>query len=249
MKRECPHCGEKLKSKDLSKHVAEVHKFICYDDCVRCCANKTVPISLTIGDLVRISRHLGTSISELFGGYCDIDGTELPIFSNIFPVIGLKTPCRFLKDGKCSIYDYRPLYCRLFPEDLIVNPLHDKELEMYKGVGYKCIDIGFKLDERHRKMIEGLSATMEEEMDTTCEYFRFDKYPAQFLDEDRERLESLYEEAKDAKEREEIKIRRTEMAREKVKEKVGTDFSEKIKELDREGDLAKYDRLEHMSAS
>ena len=44
--------------------------------------------------------------------------------------------CKFYKDGKCSIYDYRPNDCRLYPFDII------KEQENYYLILYKlkCID-------------------------------------------------------------------------------------------------------------
>ena len=37
--------------------------------------------------------------------------------------------CKYLKDNKCTIYDKRPINCRIYPFD---------KKDMYNSVGYKC---------------------------------------------------------------------------------------------------------------
>ncbi len=35
--------------------------------------------------------------------------------SEVIPLRGTEELCEFLKDGRCAIYDHRPIYCHLFP--------------------------------------------------------------------------------------------------------------------------------------
>ena len=35
-----------------------------------------------------------------------------------FPTLGSNAPCQFLKDGRCSIYNDRPLICRMYGHDI-----------------------------------------------------------------------------------------------------------------------------------
>ncbi len=191
---------------------------------------------------MRISKHLGTTIEELFQKYCDIDGIEIAsIYSNIFPNIGMKLPCRFLENGKCTIYNHRPLFCRVFPEDLILNPLYEEEKQMYIDTGYKCVIKGFKVDADHIKVIEKLVEIMDKEIDATGEYFNLFDYDSKFTEEDNALFNDIVEKAKNFDEIFEVKKQRTRIARERIKARGEKDILESIKKLSKEKDLEKYD--------
>ncbi len=197
--------------------------------------------------MVRISKHLDITIEELFQKYCDIDGIELPApYYNIFPILGLKLPCNFLENGKCTIYNHRPLFCRVFPEDLILNPLYGEEKQMYIDTGYKCVIKDFKVDADHIKVIEKLVDIMDQEIETGGEYFNLYDYDSKFSEEDNALFMEIAEKAKGEKEFKEafrLKQERTRIARERVKAKGGEEILESVKKLSKEKDLEKYDLL------
>mgnify|MGYP001322560622 CR=1 FL=1 len=120
------------------------------DNCGRCCTDTASQIALTAGDLVRISEHLKTSISSLFGkyvGFSPFRGEDPDLYEY---ELGLVIPCRFRQKQKCTIYDSRDLNSRLFPfwmldaPDSLIDPgfgclkqlknLKDKEIYLdYKN--------------------------------------------------------------------------------------------------------------------
>ncbi|MFQ5887162.1 MAG: YkgJ family cysteine cluster protein [Candidatus Hydrothermarchaeales archaeon] len=220
------------------------HRFVCFDDCDRCCTNETAPISLTIGDMARISKHKDITIEELFKKYCHIDGIEVAsIYYNIFPSIGLKLPCKFLENGKCTIYNYRPLFCRVFPEDLILNPLYDEEKQMYIDMGYECVIKGFKVDDDHKKVIEKLVKIMDKEIEATGEYFYLYDYDSKFSEEDITLFKDMTEKAKTQDDMFAVKKIRTETARERIKAVAEKAILKSIKKLSNKKDLEEYDLL------
>lgn len=107
-----------LKSKDYDKIDTIVHKLyktiseqIDCTKCGNCCKEQ----SLTIIDkeIERLSKHLKISIIEFEKQFIAIDDEGDKIFAH--------TPCKFLKDNKCEIYDLRPDTCKSYPH------LHKKE--------------------------------------------------------------------------------------------------------------------------
>jgi len=197
--------------------------------------------------MVRISKHLKITIDKLFQKYCDIDGTELPApYYNIFPILSLKLPCKFLENGKCTIYNHRPLFCRVFPEDLILNPLYGEEKQLYIDTGYKCVEEGFKVSDDHTKVIKKLLDIMEQEIDATGEYFNLYEYDSKFTEEDTALFMEIAEKAKGEKEFKEafkLKQERTRIARERVKAQGGEAILKSVKTLSKEKDREKYDLL------
>ncbi len=67
--------------------------------CGECC--RTLPISLTWADIERLYKMEGDSF---------FDKLDDSAIENC-----LKTPCPYLRDNRCMIYDKRPLVCRVFP--------------------------------------------------------------------------------------------------------------------------------------
>ncbi|MFT4304423.1 MAG: YkgJ family cysteine cluster protein [Candidatus Woesearchaeota archaeon] len=89
----------------------------------RCCEDPTTQISLTLGDLKRISmKHKKTVVQLYQEGIIGIFPFGNPFKDNEYETdVGLFVPCKHRiydeRIGKtiCSVYEKRPLNCRLFP--------------------------------------------------------------------------------------------------------------------------------------
>lgn len=103
-----------------------------------CCERPYTQISITIGDVLRLSTGLGKEVGALFKeGYVGIS----PFFETdeIFSCgLGLKIPCRCRIGQRCSAYAARPLNCRLFPYWLLSEIPKDR-LSEYVDESYECI--------------------------------------------------------------------------------------------------------------
>ena len=77
----------------------EILSYFKCERCGECC--RTLPISLGWDDIERLYREEGESF---------LDKLDDNAIENC-----LKTPCPYLKGNKCTIYDKRPLVCRVFP--------------------------------------------------------------------------------------------------------------------------------------
>ncbi len=176
VRKSCPYCGERLKKREYAVHIAAVHKiglrreeeFTCLDGCVRCCVDEGMPLELTLGDMVRVSKHLGISMEKLFEDYCQMMWNRIPNTPYFLPSTGLVFPCGFLKGEECVIYDVRPLHCRLFPENILISNFED--LTPLKGTGYECVDKGFAISEERAEAIRKLSEIDEAELEATADY-------------------------------------------------------------------------------
>jgi len=173
MKRECEYCGEKIKAKEYRAHVFEVHEgkgeeFKC-SYCARCCTDGGAPLELTLRDIVRISKKLKSSYKEFFESYCGIAWSG-NLREGFVPTAVFPFPCKFLSNNRCTIYEIRPLHCRLFPERLYISPLR-QAIEPFYHAGYKCIDAGFKLGEERKKHVKELIDRDKEEINETLNFF------------------------------------------------------------------------------
>ena len=77
----------------------EILKYFKCERCAECC--RTLPISLDWGDIERLYKLEG----EKF-----LDKLNDNVIENC-----LKTPCPYLREKECLIYDKRPVVCRVFP--------------------------------------------------------------------------------------------------------------------------------------
>lgn len=86
-------------------------KIACFN---ACCAD--LCLVLTPYDILRIKRHLGLTSSTFLEDY-----TEPHEGHPAFPLIRLKMgddkihSCPFVTDAGCSVYEDRPVSCRLYP--------------------------------------------------------------------------------------------------------------------------------------
>lgn len=76
--------------------------------CANCC--KTVPPTLSETDVDRLARRLAVPRQTVIDSY--LEKTE-PNCDE--PWITRSTPCPFLKDNQCSVYEDRPDDCRGYP--------------------------------------------------------------------------------------------------------------------------------------
>ena len=87
------------------------------EGCSQCCKDVGTSILLDPYDFYELEKGRGFSFEDMYAeGIIElnvIDGVIIP---------NLKTPCKFLNDsGRCSIHDFRPGFCRLYPLGRIYN--------------------------------------------------------------------------------------------------------------------------------
>ena len=92
----------------------EKFKFTCKEDCTDCC--KGPGVQLFPFDIYRLTRGLDINTKDLFEKNAEIVIKK----GSKFPLAKLKSDektkeCTFLKDGKCSVYEHRPMLCRSYP--------------------------------------------------------------------------------------------------------------------------------------
>jgi Fe-S-cluster containining protein len=202
--------------------------FRCIEGCVRCCTDKGNPLELTLGDIIRLCRHLSMRGGDFFKDYCEVIWNRIPGTCLLIPSVGLIFPCRFLKEGKCIVYDIRPIHCRLFPEALIVD---NGNLDIYRNCGYRCIDSGIELDRFRKAYIHRLKDIDRQELKAMASYFENFKYCVELKVKEFERISNLLSGVdrmeRDAKKREVF----TEAIDKGDKERVETIFIKKMGKL------------------
>ncbi len=122
--------------------------------CSKCCHDTAGTIILDPYDCFKLCRKFNTSLAMLMAsGYVElnvIDSVTLPLIH----IESREKGCPFLdKDGRCSIHDFRPGFCRLFPLGRIYEgdsfkyflqtkecPVKDlSPVKVYKWIGEKNI--------------------------------------------------------------------------------------------------------------
>lgn len=113
--------------KDLKKIMESVLKpddtftFECAM-CGNCCRNRREPILLTGADIFRAAKALGKPIQEVMEqnthGYIG-DDSHIPC---VVLKERLDGSCRFLRNGKCTIQNDKPVVCALYPLGRLFDP-------------------------------------------------------------------------------------------------------------------------------
>jgi uncharacterized protein len=100
----------------IDRIVHRLYQKISQDiDCTQCgnCCRELNPL-LTKKEIKLLANFIDISEDKFVEHYTELDATENKL--------GLKeTPCSFLKDHKCTVYECRPSDCRSFPH------LHKRE--------------------------------------------------------------------------------------------------------------------------
>lgn len=83
--------------------------------CSYCCQEMGESVVLTPLDVYELTVHLGKSFDELMEDKIELYMTDGMVAPNL-KMTGKKEVCGFLnEEGRCSIHDFRPGLCRLFP--------------------------------------------------------------------------------------------------------------------------------------
>ena len=91
-------------------------KFRCVQ-CGECCRNVRAEDKIILSpiDLYRAAKHLDLEIQEILATYCDM----VPGGESMLPLVILKErvdgSCSFLKKGKCTIHEAKPIACAMYP--------------------------------------------------------------------------------------------------------------------------------------
>ena len=179
MKIKCPVCNKRFVRKALEQHIAQAHdivgnRFKCFDDCVQCCVDSTLPITLTIGDLKRLADFLKMKPRDVFSKYCIIGANQarkpFPL-TNFTPNLDFPRPCKFLKDNRCSVYEARPTVCKIFPYT------HRHKTSSYPYLNYRCMEEGWlNFSAKESREFEEILKESEKESNQTREVFKFHNY-------------------------------------------------------------------------
>lgn len=109
-------------------------------NCGKCCNAFYAQINLTIGDLIRISNFLEKPVGYVLKNFVGINPFGDPANPTKFSYeFGINMPCLLRKKNKCSIYETRPLNCRLFPYWVLVQAFVFNKKEMI-DLSYKCMN-------------------------------------------------------------------------------------------------------------
>ncbi|MBF0196749.1 MAG: YkgJ family cysteine cluster protein [Planctomycetes bacterium] len=108
--------------------------FECQKDCCDCCGGGPGYVWLEDEDVSKITKHLGISEDEFLQKYTkDVDGR--------LSFKDLKEDnwnCIMLKNGRCTIYELRPIQCRTYPfwaQNIISADAWQETKEECPGIG------------------------------------------------------------------------------------------------------------------
>lgn len=83
--------------------------------CFACCQKMGQSIVLDPLDIYRLTKHLNVSFEQLLADKIELNVVDGLILPNL-KMSGTEERCAFLnKEGRCSIHQFRPGICRLFP--------------------------------------------------------------------------------------------------------------------------------------
>jgi uncharacterized protein len=86
-------------------------KFSCRKDCSKCCGGSPGFVFITEEEIDTIHKVLGLDRQTFLDNYTKDAGGRI----SLLDVEDDNWNCILLKEGKCSIYQHRPLQCRTFP--------------------------------------------------------------------------------------------------------------------------------------
>ena len=109
-------------------------------NCGKCCSAFYAQINVTVGDLIRISNFLEKPVSYVLKNFIGINpfgDPENP--TNFGYELGINMPCLLRKNERCSVYEARPLNCRLFPYWVLVQAFVFNKKEIIDN-SYECMN-------------------------------------------------------------------------------------------------------------
>lgn len=104
----------------------------------KCCLLTHIEVGIGVGDLIRISEKEKIPIKQLLQDWVGLNPFSTDKEYVYEYELGIDMPCSFRQLGKCSVYDSRPLNCRMFPYWILANlPKH--EIRRRIDSSYRCI--------------------------------------------------------------------------------------------------------------
>jgi len=145
--------------RERSRLFNEASEFSCPDGCQRYdCRDSEFHITVSLIDLVALSRACGNKVSSLLKDHCKIGFDPLeedePWVGRL--TIELKKPCSFLEEKKCSVYPGRPVACALFPEAFFVLGKADEFLKKEIFQKFPCITHPATVPSRRKEILHRL---------------------------------------------------------------------------------------------
>ena len=110
---------------------SKVIQFRCHKDvaCFNACC-KSIDISLTPYDIIRLKTRLGLSSGEFLQQYTVPYELEKDGLAGVkFKSVDHGTACRFMTDAGCSVYEDRPTACRYYPVALVSMRKQDEYVD------------------------------------------------------------------------------------------------------------------------
>lgn len=98
-------------SLSMTRFYSKGLQFECQKDCSKCCGGSPGYVWLNEQNIEDIRHTLGISREEFLLQYTKRVGDGI----SLIDLEDDNWNCIMLKDGKCSIYDVRPLQCRTYP--------------------------------------------------------------------------------------------------------------------------------------
>lgn len=98
--------------------INDMVKVGCHDcaGCSQCCRDMGQSILLDPYDVFRLSKNLGVTFQELMIKHVELHVEDGLILPNLKMTEDADPRCAFLNEqGRCSIHQFRPGICRLFP--------------------------------------------------------------------------------------------------------------------------------------
>ena len=145
--------------RERSRLFKEASEFSCPDACERHgCRDPELHITISLVDLIGLSRACGNKVSSLFRDHCkmgfDPVEEDEPWVGRL--TIELKKPCSFLEEKKCRVYPGRPVACALFPEAFFILGKGDELLKKEIFQKFPCITHPAPVPSRRKEILHRL---------------------------------------------------------------------------------------------
>lgn len=115
----------------------DTFRFSC-NMCGNCCRNRREPIIVTGFDVFRIAKGLGISMIEVLRQYMRPkvgSSSHLPLFLLRERLDG---SCKFLRNGACTIQDFKPIVCAVFPLGRVIDSRDGNIMYIKQPVSERC---------------------------------------------------------------------------------------------------------------
>lgn len=115
----------------------DTFRFSC-NMCGNCCRCRSKPINVTGFDIFRLAQGLGITPKEIVNKYLRPEigrDSKVPIFLLEERLDG---SCKFLRKGSCTVQNFKPLVCAVYPLGRFYNSLNEKIYYMRRHIPIKC---------------------------------------------------------------------------------------------------------------